>query len=150
MCFTFFFFLVNDFRLFGIITYDNMISYSYFHKFRILSYSFGVAISFIVRAIQHSVPYLAALATLIYSLLHTLPCTVSTSCFSLFKTFSSWEFPHQISFRCLFLPHYLRLSFHILNARISVLPIQLLASLVQASQNIYLCISRANTVPDTE
>ena len=50
MFFTFFslnFF--NEFRLFGIIICDRIISYSYFHKFRILSYLFGVAISFKVR-----------------------------------------------------------------------------------------------------
>ena len=65
------------------------------------------------------------------------------------NTFLPGNAPRK-SLRCLFPPHYFRLSLHLLNAQISVLPIELLASPVQTPQNIHVWISRVDTVPDTE
>lgn len=125
MWFTSFLCLVNEFRSFGIITYDNMILYFYFHKFRIFSYSLGVAISLKVKANSTSsiLPCSSGNTDLLITSYNPM-WILQTSCFYLFKALFFLGRPSPISFRCLLPPHYFRLSLHILNAQISVLSIK--------------------------
>lgn len=84
----------------------------------------GAVFSFKVKSIWHSVPCLVALATLTYSY-DFINFYVDLHCkhFFIQTFFSSWEYTHQISLSWPSVPHYFRLSLYILNAQVSVLPI---------------------------